>query len=222
MNKLKAFAILATLGATMSLAGAQGMMFGAGGMSQGMVLMGFGPGGPTLRSDVSKEIKLTDDQKRKIEDFQQKQMDEMMQLFQSGQRPEQAELQKIMKKRQEDETKALNEILDEGQRKRLKELWVQRLGNSAIMNSDLQKELAVTDDQKKKISDLQTKQAEANRALFEKMQNGEIDRSEIRPMMEKMRKVLDEELGKLMTEDQKTKLKALGGTPFKFDEDNIG
>ncbi len=214
-------AAVAMIGATMSLAGAQGMrmMGGGGGMSQGMVLFSFGPEGQSLRSDVSKELKITDAQKTKLDDYQKKQMEEMMAMFQGGNRPDQEEMQKIMKKRQEDETKALKEILDETQQKRLKELWIQRLGNGAIQNADLQKELGVTDDQKAKVKSLQDKQNEANQALFEKMRNGEIDRSEIMPIMTKNRKTLDEELGKILTDDQKAKLKTMGGTPFKFDED---
>jgi Spy/CpxP family protein refolding chaperone len=222
LNKIFALAGLAV--ASMTFAGAQGfmMMGGGGGMSPGMVMMAFAPGeGPSVRADVSKELKLTDDQKSKIMDFSQKQMQEMMSRFQSGERPSQDEMQAIMKKRAEDEDKALKGILDAGQQKRLRELWIQRMGNGAIMNADLQKELSVTDEQKAKIKDLQTKQQQAGQSLREKAQNGEIDFSQIREIMQKNQKVMNEELGKLLTKDQADKLKTMGGGAFKF-EDNDG
>jgi len=145
-----------------------------------------------------------------------------MAAFQGGGGPpSQEQMQASMKKRNEAEAKLLKEVLDATQNKRLKELWVQRSGNAIILNADIQKELAITEDQIKKAKDLQAKQGEANRAIFEKMQNGELDRSEIRPLMEKNTKALDDELGKLLTKEQADKLKAMGGTAFKF-EDNQG
>lgn len=193
-------------------------------MSKGMVLynMRFGGDGPSLRSDVSKELKITDAQRGKLDDFQQKQMEMMMGLFQGGERPSQEELQKLMKKRQEDEDKALKEILDETQQKRLTELWIQRLGNGAYANAEIQKELAFTPEQVEKVKKLQAQQQEAMTGLFQKVQNGEIERTEIRPMMDKANKILNEEYGKIATAEQAAKLKTMAGTPFKFDEDTIG
>ncbi len=221
MKALKLIAVVGLVGAAMTFASAQGMrmMGGGGAMSQGMVLFSFGQGGVTIRSDVSKELNLTDGQKSKLEDFQQKQMEEMMSAFQSGERPSQEAMQAMMKKRQEGEDKALKEILDEKQRTRLKELWIQRLGNGAVANAEIQKELGMTDDQKAKVKSLQTKQQEANQAIFEKMRNGEIDREELRPLMEKNTKVLNEEYGKVLNDEQKAKLKTMGGAAFKFDEE---
>src|SRR5512134_3870215 len=146
-------------------------------------------------------------------------MEEMMGLFQSGQRPSQEEMQAIMKKRNEAETKFLGETLDETQRKRLRELWIQRLDNAAMLNEELAKELAITDEQKQKAKDLQAKQAEANQSVREKARNGELEFSEIRAIMDKNTKALNVELGKILTDDQKSKLKTMRGAEFKFDAD---
>ncbi len=224
MKFSKVFAVLGLLGSAFAFAGAQGfrMMGGGAAMSPGMVLYGFGPEGPTLREDVAKELKLTDAQKGKLGAFQQKQMEEMMAMFQSGERPSQEQMQGILKKRQEAEEKALKEILEEAQQKRLRELWLQRQGNGAISNEAIQKELGLSDDQKKKIKDLQAKQQAANAAIREKMMSGEIDRSEIMPLMEKNTKILNEEYGKLLTEEQAAKLKSMQGAPFKFENPGGG
>lgn len=226
MKAFRTLTAIALLGASLSIAGAQGMRMMGGGaaMSKGMILYNFrfGGDGPSLRSDVSKELKITDAQKGKLDAFQQKQMEQMMPLFQGGERPSQEELQKIMKKRQEDEDKALKETFDESQLKRLTELWIQRMGNGAYANPEIQKELGFSPEQVEKIKKLQTQQQEAMTGLFQKMQNGEIDRSEIRPMMEKANKILNEEYAKVATAEQAEKLKKMGGAPFKFDEDQVG
>ncbi len=216
MKPFKMIAIVGLVGASLSLASAQGMRMGA--MSQGMVMFSFSQGGVELRSDVSKELKLTDAQKTKLDDFQKKQIEEMMAGFAGGGPPSDEDMAKMMKKRQEAEDVALKEILDETQRTRLKELWIQRLGNSAIANADIQKELGLSDEQKEKVKALQAKQQEATRAIFEKVQSGEIERSEARPLREKNTKILNEEMGKVLNEEQAGKLKKMGGVAFKFDE----
>lgn len=220
MKISKLMALGALVGVLASAVGAQGMrmMGGGGGMSKGMILFRFGMGEIELRSDVAKELGLTDAQKGKLDELQRKQMEQMMAMFQSGERPSQEEMQKMMKKRQEDEDKALKEILDAKQQGRLKELWIQRMGNSALMVPEIQKELKMTDAQLEKVKNLQAKQGEANRAVFEKVQSGEIDRSEIRAIMERNNKILNEELGKVLDDEQRGKLKAMGGAEFKFED----
>lgn len=203
-------AILAVSAVSMAQGRGGGMrMFGGGGGGQSMLLQ---------REDVQGELKLTAEQKSKLEEMRTAMMEEMRGSFQPG-----GDREAMMKQVQEMMKKADKEalaVLDDGQKKRLKELWVQRSGNRVVTNEDMQKELGLSDGQKQKIKSLQDAQSAANQEIFQKMQNGEIDRSEIRPLMEKNNKALDEELGKVLTADQASKLKAMGGTPFKFDEDN--
>lgn len=215
MKTLKTLAVCAVL-AISALSMAQGRgggmrMMGGGGGSQSMLLG---------REDVQKELKLTDTQKSKLEEMRNAMMEEMRGSFQPG-----GDREAMMKQVQEMMKKADKEalaVLDDSQKKRLKELWIQRSGNRIVANEDMQKELGLSDEQKSKIKGLQDAQNAANQEIFQKMQNGEIDRTEIRPLMEKNNKALDEELGKVLTADQSAKLKAMGGTPFKFDEDNGG
>ncbi len=111
------------------------------------------------------------------------------------------------------------DILTADQAKRLKELYVQRAGNRVLLREDFQKDLGLTDDQKAKVADLQAKQREAQQALMEKVRNQEIDRTEVGGIMTKNDKILSDELGKILTTDQAAKLKSMAGAPFKFDED---
>lgn len=126
-----------------------------------------------------------------------------------------AEMQKMMAER---EQKTLA-ILNADQVKRLKELYVQRVGNRALNREDIQKELGLSADQVAKIKDLGAKQAAANAELGQKVRNQEIDREQMREVTTKNNKILDEELGKVLTADQASKLKAMRGSEFKFEED---
>lgn len=128
---------------------------------------------------------------------------------------------KQMEERRAQSRKELAAILNETQLKRLGEISIQLRGNRAILDSEVQKALVVTDDQKKKIEDLNGKQREANRAVMEKVRNQEITREDARASRDKNDKAMADELGKILSADQAAKLKAMGGKPFKADP-NIG
>jgi len=213
-NSMKLFATAALVViAAMSMAQGRGMMQMRGG---GMAML-------LAREDVGKEIKLTTDQKAKLDEQRQAMMDNMRAQFANGGGggDRDAMRKQMMDMMSKAEKEALA-VLDDGQKKRLKELWIQRSGNNVISNEDVQKDLGMTDDQKAKVKALIDAQNTANGEIFQKVQNGEIDRNEIRPLMEKNNKTLGEELGKVLTADQAAKLKAMRGAEFKFDEDTGG
>ena len=135
-----------------------------------------------------------------------------------GNRPDPA----AMAKAQAEAEAKVMAILDAGQQKRVKELFVQRAGNAAILNAGIAKELGITDDQKKKVADLQKKQQEATMAMMEKMRNGEMDREAMTEARTKMTKTMDTELGKVLTSEQADKLKGMKGAPFTFKDANGG
>jgi hypothetical protein len=126
-----------------------------------------------------------------------------------------------MRKRQAEQRaathKALGEVLSADQMKRLGEISIQLQGNRAVGNEDVQKALGITDEQKTKITDLQTKMGDANRALFEKVRNQEISQEDMQKSMQNNTKTLNDELGKILTPAQATKLKDMQGKPFKAD-----
>lgn len=210
--------------------GGGGRQGGGGGFGQGR--MGGGGGtaaGLANRKEVQDELKLSDDQKAKLKEHQDKVAAERQAARQNGGGGgggggnfDREAMMKAMAERNAAEEKAVKEILTPEQWKRLWEIWVQNQGNRAILNEQVQKDLGITDDQKAKIKDLQTKQQEAGAAMREKMQNGEIDRSEIQDIMAKQQKTMDEELGKILTSEQAAKLKEMGGKEFKLPARNGG
>ena len=227
MKPLKV-ALAAALLMTAVLSQAQMMMFGGGGGgSPTMLMFKFSREGTSIRDDVSKEIKLTDDQKSKITKIQDDQRQKMMDMFQGGgidfqDKEAMAKVRKTIGDQMKESEKQINGVLNDDQKKRLRELWIQRTGISVITDEGVQKDLGLSDDQKAKIKSLQEKSQAAQESLGEKMRNQEIDFQGMRDAMDKNNKVMKEELTKVLTTDQAAKLKTLGGAEFKFDSDGGG
>lgn len=178
------------------------------------------------RADVAGELKLSDDQKAKLAEL-------APQRGAGGQRNAGGAAgggaagggqgtfdPAAAAQRAAEREKQILAILNEGQAKRLKELYIQRVGNRAVSREDIQKELGLSTDQVAKIKELQDKQRTANQELQQKIRNQEVDQQEGRDIMTKNGKTLDEELGKILTSDQASKLKAMRGTEFTFEEGN--
>jgi|CXWL01.1.fsa_nt_gi Spy/CpxP family protein refolding chaperone len=216
MKKVFLFSIAATLLAAASISFAQG---GGGGGRGGFGQRGGMGGGQQLnRKDVQADLKLTADQIKEIEAINTAGREEMQAMFQGGggggdREAMMAQMQAFQKKQQE----KIDKVLTPEQSKRLKQIIWQLAGNRAVMNEEVQKALTLTDAQKASIKSLQEKQQAANAAIGEKIQSGEIDRDQRRELMEKNNKILDEEIGKVLTDAQKTTLKGLLGEPFKAD-----
>lgn len=226
MNLKSIFAV--ALFSAVAIASAQG---GGGGQRGGMQRMGGDSlNGLLRRADVQAELKLTDDQKTKL----------VPQRGQGGagggggqgqgggQRGQggagggggQGFDPAAMRQRQAEQEKLVFETLDATQGARLKGLYIQRVGNRAVLSGAIAKDLGLTDDQNKKIEELQTKQREAMQSVMEKMRNGEIERDQIQDIMKKNNDIFSDELGKILTEDQKGKLKTMRGADFKFVDGN--
>jgi Spy/CpxP family protein refolding chaperone len=224
---LKPLIVTVALVACVGSAVAQGFPGGGGGQRRGMMgQMGRGMGGPAQlvgREDVQKELNLTSEQKTKLSDLQDKmrtkQRETMQSMMQGGGRPDPDQMRATFEKMNAETQKELDTILNDDQKKRLRELSIQRAGNGAVMMPDVAKELGLTSEQQDKLKSLQQKLQEANQSLMQKAMSGEIDRSEVGEKMQSNQKVMDEEIAKILTGDQKTKLEAMKGKPFTFAAD---
>lgn len=193
------------------------MMGQRGGMGFGM---GYNPLQLLGRVDVEKDVVITDEQLTKLKDLNTKMQDARRKAMEdmrsnpnsSDREAMMKEMQKLQEKWNKEQQTELEKIVSADQLKRTKEIYVQLTGNRIIQDPAFQKELAITDKQKEDMKALQTKQQEASMALFEKMRNQEITREDMQASMEKNNKILDEELGKLLTTEQTDKIKAMKGT----------
>jgi hypothetical protein len=206
--------------------------FAQGGGEQGGRRMGMMRGGMMApmsmlvnRADVQKELGISVEQRSKLRELQDKMQEERRAQFENmrgGGPPDPEAMRKMFTEMEAKSNQALSEVLSPEQLKRLKELSLQRSGMRALMNPNVQKELGLSAGQIAKIDELQTKQRDAMQAVMEKMRNGEIEREELRDLFEKNNRIMDDELGKLLTDAQRAKLDEMKGKPFTFDPDEDG
>ena len=175
----------------------------------------------TAREDVQKDLALTDDQKTKLTDLRDKSQAKMREAFTAIRESAGDDRDAMMKgmqglqaKMADENATAIAGVLSPDQVKRLKEITVQFVGARIVTsNKDVQKDLGITDEQKAKFAELNTKQQAAMREV---MQNAQGDRQAMQEAMTKNNKIMEDEIAKILTDAQKTKLKELGGTK-KFE-----
>jgi len=183
---------------------------GRGGFGGGGFGGGGGRGGLALLSDenVKKDLGITEDQTKKLEEFQAKVGSEMRQAFQGLQNLSQeertAKFEEIRKKSAEMNAAAEKEILLPKQVERLKQINVQsRLSRSstsdALASEEISKELNITDAQKEALKKAQ-EEADAE------MQAG----------ITKLREAARQKILGVLTADQQAKLKSMTGETIQF------
>lgn len=212
--------------AAVSMAQGPGGPGGQGGMRRGGMMggMGMGSGFMLMRQDVQNDLKLSADQKAKIEAISQKYREQMRSRMGGpgggpggqgmGQGDWQARMEE-MRKMMEAQDKEINQVLTPQQQKRMKEIRLQLIGPMALMDKEVQKELGLSSQQVSKIEDLQRKAGEANMSLFQKMRDGSVTREQAQQAMQNNQKALENETMKVLTPEQQSKLKAMRGAEFK-------
>jgi Spy/CpxP family protein refolding chaperone len=170
---------------------------------------GGGFGGPAFlltQESVQKELKLSDDQVKKIKDVGEKSREAFGKLRDLDREERTKKMQEINK----ETTKALSTILSKDQAKRLKEISLQRLGARAFSNAEVAKELNITDEQKKQIQDINA----ATREEMTKIRQGEGSREEKAKKVAEYTKTVQAKLMKVLTDEQQKKWKTMTGKPF--------
>lgn len=232
---LKWMAVAALFGAAV-LASAQpgpGPRQGGPGMMRG----GFGDGMLLMRSDVQKDLKLTDAQKKKLEGIAA----EMRPPGggpggarpggggQGGNRPGgnrqgggqgQPDWEAMRKRMEETEKKALA-VLSPEQKARLKEIGIQMAGPMAYTRPEVDAALKLTGAQKNKLNDLAQKMGQANQQVMQRARNNEISREQARAAVERNRSAMQAEVDKVLTKEQRDKLAKMSGKKFAVDP-NLG
>ena len=176
-----------------------------------------------FRDAVQEELKLTDEQKEKVEEHLRERLPDIMEFFQSldGVNGEEREkkLQAFRQEAQEKLAAVLKATLKEDQSKRLHQLGLQQEGALALFHGDpeIAKDLKITDEQRKKfmavVQDLQKKV----KPLIEEAESGG-NPEEIRPKVMKIRKEHERQIEALLTDAQKEQWKEMLGKPLALDE----
>ena len=191
---------------------------------------GFGGGNSLIRlagnEAVQKELGLGETEKSKVETISQEYGDAMREEMQAAggggnfQDLSDDERQKLFAKIREIATKVnetyepkLKEALTADQFKRLQEISVQAGGVDAISDPRVAKELALTEEQTKKIADLRADYREKMRGLFGP-DAGDDARTKMRELREEETKAVTE----VLTKEQQDKLTALKGKEFDVSQ----
>ena len=182
--------------------GMGGMMRGGGGMF-------------LLRSpDVQKELKLTDDQKTKLDDAIKKQTDKQQEqraAMKDGSF-DKDKMQAAFKEMAEAADKTIKEILNADQQKRLKQITWQRAGVAAFDDKEVAEGLKLTEEQKDKIKGIVTEMADDAKEI---RQNAGGNAEEIQTKMTALGKENMEKAEKVLTADQKKSFTAMLGDKFE-------
>jgi Spy/CpxP family protein refolding chaperone len=159
------------------------------------------------QKSVQEELKLSDEQVKKVTELQEKQREAFQGLRDLSPEERQTKMQEIAKAQNE----ALAKVLDAKQLKRAKQIALQqqvRFGLAFVLtNDELAKTLQITDEQKQKIQEIR-------RSAFEEMRDLGRD-EEGRKKREEIRNATNEKVNGVLTAEQKAKLKELQGEPFK-------
>ncbi len=179
-----------------------------------------GVGGSLISNEqVRKELKVSDEQQKKLQGIQEKQRSAFQELFagvrdlpQDERRAKFTELRGKMEELSKKFTGQANEILNADQRKRLQEITIQVRGTNALSNGDVAKQLGLDDDQKKKLTAISEESRAKRRELF---QGG--NRDGAREKSNALRKETEEKLLGVLNADQKAKFEKMKGEKFELD-----
>jgi hypothetical protein len=120
-------------------------------------------------------------------------------------------VREVFKEEIETPTKEVEKILKPEQMKRLVQIARQQGGPRAYLKSENVKDLSITDDQKKKLTEIAT---ELEKDVGELFRGGGFGSPETREKIANLNKEAADKAAALLTDEQKTKWKELVGEPF--------
>jgi hypothetical protein len=184
---------------------------------------GFGRGGGfnlsavdlAAAEEVQAALNLTDEQKQKVEEIEDQLREDRRDLFQQGGGGDFRAMQEEREKLNQEAAAKLAEVLDETQQKRLMGIRIQVNGASSLFEEEVAKELAITEDQKSTLADIQDSNREAAREAFQDFQD--LSREERNAKFQELRTEGDKKLLAALTSDQQAQFKALQGDPVEID-----
>jgi hypothetical protein len=156
-------------------------------------------------ADVQKDLKLSEEQVKKITELSQKQKDALKDI--KGR----ADAQKA---REASETirKALAEILNETQSKRLKQLELQQRGARALLETEVNQALGLNQEQKTKVEEAVR---DSSRKSLEITRENRGNREAAQKKVGELTKSTLADVLKTLTPEQQTKWRELAGEPFQ-------
>ena len=186
-----------------------------------MLQAGLGPQFMVFRDKVQERLKVSDDQKKKLQEPLEGCIKEMTEVFQSldGVKPEERE-KKIGPFRQKAHEKLaalLKETLKEEQLKQLRQLVLQQEGLFALGHPEVMAELKVTDEQKKQFMSVVQELQRKIEPLFQEAQSAG-NPQELGPKVMKLHKQYEGKIEGILSDAQKKHWKEMLGEPFELGD----
>lgn len=178
---------------------------------------GFGMGGNlgflATNKGVQKELKVSDDQAQKIQQWSEEFRDKMREKMEAIPQDERREkMPALMREMGEQSRKDLKGILKDDQMTRLEQIALQQRGPEAAVNDPkVAEKLKITDDQKNKIQSIQ----EDARGQMPSRDDFQNDRDAAMKKMADVRKQSREKVMNLLSSEQKDTWKEMTGAPFE-------
>jgi len=186
-----------------------------------MMLQMLGPRFIVFRDKVQDELKLTGDQRGKLNSRVDTILQEAQEFFQTLQNAKPDERQKRHAEYAQKATEKLDNVLKDtltpDQLKRVKQIGLQMEGLFAIGHPDVSKELNITDDQRKQFMTIVRELQSKMEPVFKQAQEGG-DPQEIRPKIMKIRKDHEAKLEAMLSDAQKKQWKEMVGKPFTLED----
>ena len=174
-----------------------------------------------FRDKVQQELKLSREQKERLDEHLKARLPDAMQFFEGlGEKKaeeREKELRAYREKAHEKLAAVLKDTLKDGQRHRLWQLALQQEGLFALGNEAIGKHLKITDAQRKQfMAVVQQMQKKIEPLVKEAEKRGKPE--EVRPRMMEVRKEHEGKIEALLSDEQKEKWKEMLGKALDLDD----
>jgi hypothetical protein len=163
---------------------------------------------------VQNELKLNDEQKGAADKLHDQLIEDRRGVFQRG-GGDWDGMRKEMEKLDAEATAKFNEKLDDGQKRRLTEIYVQANGPNALADTSVMEILELTDDQKGKLDEIRQANRDDMFDAFRDLQS--MSEEERRETMDKLREDADTRLLAALTDKQREAFAKLPGEVVDYD-----
>lgn len=171
---------------------------------------------------VQEELKMTDDQKSSLEGLREAQGDLFRGLRDLTEEERQKKFQDLAKQSKETVEKTLNKM----QQARLRQIELQQMSRfglaGVLLGEEVVKGLKITEEQKKKVNEITEETAAAREDLTAAVEEGLIDRTELRGMIRELGSKETEDVMAVLNEAQKKQWTAMLGKPFEMSFRGFG
>jgi len=171
---------------------------------------------------VQEELKMTDDQKASLEGLREAQGGLFRGLRDLTEEERQKKFQDLAKQSKETVEKTLNKM----QQARLRQIELQQTSRrglaGVLLGEEVVKGLKITEEQKKKVSEITEETAAAREDLTAAVEEGLIDRTELRGMIRELGSKETEDVMAVLNETQKEQWTAMLGKPFEMSFRGFG